>query len=355
MAISSTPAPTSQLNTATTLTNATSVATGATNTTIRLVAGQILNIVITQTNSAQTNFNLGGQSFKATSPTSSALDTGNLLVQVKSTSPSLQLEILPSKTTSQNLTAQNQTLIQNTLKMLLPNQMPITQALQALSQPSFLQLLPPTLQAQLQNFFNQLLKPGKDLKTDFLKENMQNSGLFLENTLKKKADPKEDLKAKFLQMQNLASQATLSESTIKLSSVLGQAINKITLQQMQLLEHPQSLYITPPIHPDSPIEAIDIEVHKPPSEKNQKYEVLLNIDLPQGTIVAKLVLDNEDSLSAYIWGDTQNLEEQISEGLPTLQQRFAEAAIKTNLVLLSKVKPEAAQKAPQVTLIDIRI
>lgn len=354
MAISNNPAPINPSNVATTLANATATTGTSSNPPIRLVAGQLLNIFVTQTTQNQTTFNLAGQTFKATTP-SSFSETGNLQVLVKSTTPSLQLEIVQNKPGHPSLSAQNQQLIQNTLKMLLPSQAPIAQVIQLLSQPSFMQLLPPALQSQLQALINQLLKPGNSLKKDELKEGLQNSGLFLENTLKTKQNPKADLKAQFLQLQTLANQSNLSESTSKLAAVLGQAINKITLQQLNLLESPQTLHMTPPLHPDSIIEAIDIEVRKSPPQKEQKYEVLLNIELPQGELITKLVLDQQDTLSAFIWGETPELEQKISKNLPSLQERFNEAAIKTHLVLLSKAKPQTSKKSTQVTLIDIRI
>ncbi|WP_173291118.1 hypothetical protein [Thiosulfativibrio zosterae] len=331
----------------------TSSAPAAANT-IRLTQGQILTIFVTQNSQNQTTFSYEGKTFKANTPLPMT-ETGNLQVQVKATQPSLQLEILSSKPNSTSLSPQAQVLIQNALKALLPNQISLPQAFQILSQPSLLQLLPPSLQNQLQTILNQLLRPNANLKGETLKDSLQNSGLFLENNLKNKVPPTQDLKAKLLQLQEAANNAPLSESTSKLATLLGKAINKITIQQIQLLENPQTIYAEPPLHPDSKIKAIEIDVRKSPPESSLNFEVLLTLQLEEGEMITKLLLDKDETVSTFIWGENQYLETQIEENLSNLKQSFQDAGIKTSVITLAKAKPITTKNATKIALIDIHI
>lgn len=321
---------------------------------IKLSLGQSLLINVTQIKDNQFQFNLGGQTFTANTK-SPLTETGQIRVTVQQVSPNLIFAAASTKSAPAAQQPQQQ-FIQNILRQLLPSQLPINQALQQLTQPALMQQLPPAIQAQLTSLFEQFFKPNAQLSAKELRTQIQNSGLFLENRLKQ--DPKlvqHDLKAKLLQLNQQISQHSQTNTTAsKLSAILGQAINKITVQQINLYENPALFNLQLPLAADSQIQKIQIEFRKSQQSKSQQTEVIVDLTLDIGEMSTKIVLDN-DTLSAYIWANTPELEKMISQHLNNLRESFQQAGLSVKNLLLSKTKPESSAQTSQIGLIDLHI
>ncbi len=318
------------------------------NTTIKLTQGQTLHINITGIKGDQIQFNLGGQTFTANSKVPLS-ETGQIKVTVLQTQPSLLLGIPPEKTSSQ----QTQQTIQNTLRQLLPNQIPITQAMQQLTQPSVIQLLPPHIQAQLGSLLESYFKMTANTSAKDIKLQLNNSGLFFEAGIKKNQQPSaQDLKGKLLQINQQINNLVQSNATAnKLSAILGQAINKITLQQIQLFENPNLLSLQFPMQQESSIKQIQIDFRKNILTEKPLTEVFLNLNLSEGEITYKLVLDGE-SLSIYIWTDIPSLEHQISKEMENLRQQLTDSGLPLKNLLLSQNKLQISPQTKQIPLIE---
>ncbi len=324
------------------------------NHTIKLIQGQTLQINITSIKGEQVQFNLAGQSFSANNKTLLS-ETGQIKVTVLQVIPSLQLGISPEKTSTQQA-QQAQQLIQDALRQLLPNQTPIAQALQQLTQPGIIALLPPSIQAQLNSLLEHYFKLSANTSAKDIKSHLQNSGLFFENGIKKDNKPSpQDLKGKLLQLnQQMTSLAQNEATTNKLSAILGQAINKITLQQVQLFETPNILSVQLPIQQENSIKKLQIDFRKRSYQDSSFTEVILNICSAEGEMIYKLSLNNKE-LSIYIWADNKSLELQIYKEITSLRQQLSDSGLILKNLLLSQNKPQILLQTKQTSLIDLHI
>lgn len=320
---------------------------------IKLVLGQTYQINITQIKGNQVQFNLGGQNFSAETQTP-LTKMGHIPVKVLQTTPNVQLAIaLPATKTSPL-----QTVIQNLTRQLLPNQMPVNQAIALLSNPQFQQQLPVNIQAQLQIFINQLFKPTPNLTSQQLKNLIQNSGLFFENNLlKNKSVPQQDIKGKLLQLHKESQSLAQSQASHSLlSATLNKALNKITLQQIQFFENPANLNLHIPLSPDSLFKDMQLDIRKKNSaSQHQEYEILLNLNLPQGLSTTKIILNDQDQISLYLWADSPKLLQQIDHNLPSLKMLLTDSNIDIKNILVSKSQPVASHHTQRLSLIDIKI
>lgn len=309
-------------------------------------------INVTQIKGAQAQFNLAGQTFQATTD-GNLKDLGQLKVTVKQISPSLVLSITPDK--AQNSSANTASQL---LRQFLPNQLPVTQALQQISQPNNLQLLPPAIQAQVASLLDQLFKPGQRLTGQDLQKHIQNSGLFFESSLKKQQPNKNDIKGKLLnlqqQVQNLASQQAASS---KLSAILGQAINKITTQQLQLFENPSLLSLQLPLFSEAMFKQIQIDVYQKEEQLQANLEVMLKFKLLEDKeMVSKLILnEQENTLSVFTWSNAPEITEKMQHFLPFLEQRLKNSYFNQVTLQITPLPPQKSQQNKQIALIDLLV
>jgi len=322
-------------------------------TGVKLMLGQIYQINITQIKGNQVQFNLGSQTFTAQTKTP-LTEKGMLSAKVLQTNPNVQLGIAPPQSNNPQI----QATLQGLSRQLLPNQTSINQAIQLLSNPKLLQQLPPNLQAQIQVLINQLFKPNNQLTGEQLKNQIQNSGLFLENTLLKKQSPSpKDLKAKFLQLQKETQSISQNKTShAHLAATLNKALNKITLQQIQLFENPNNLSLEMPIAPNQTFKNIQLHIRKKATHSSPKqYEAILNLTLTEGQTSTKIILNEKEEISLYLWADTQNLINKMENLRPELHTLFKNAQISLKQILFSKQPPQPSQNTQQISLIDIKI
>ncbi|HHT00504.1 MAG TPA: hypothetical protein ENK73_06580, partial [Thiomicrospira sp.] len=245
-----------------------------------LKVGQTLSATIVKPVGSQLLLQIGTQTLLADTKLTN-LTSGNLQVTVKQTQPTVILTIAqPDKSLPQNPNNINATL-QSTYRQALAQQIPVSQAInQMMNLPN----LPVAIQSALQSLIDQLLRPKLTLDGKDLKQYISQSGLFLENKLKggkQSATLNQDTKAQLLKLQ----QQTLSqlqsnpksEGLKQLNSLLTQALNKLTVQQLQLFENSNLINIEIPMQNTKLLESFRFEIyhHRPPAEKN--WEILIQL------------------------------------------------------------------------------
>ena len=324
---------------------------------LKLLLGNTYNISINKVVGNQVHFSLAGNSLTATSP-HNLEGVKQLEVKVTQLTPTLTLQAQPKAPPTANLDQKNQALTQATYRQLLPNQIPINQGLQQLFQLSQNTNLTAAIQTHLSQLFEQLFRPNGQLTAKDLKNQLQASGLFLENHLSKQGKPaKGDIKAKLLQLLALTQQQqTASKETdlLKVSKAIHQTLNKLTLQQLQIFENPSMVSIQLPLQPNRQFQEITIDIRKLQTNDEPVWETLLNLELDQGEMTAKLTLQNE-TLSMSFWADNQSLEQKIESGFPALKTALKEAELNVSQLLIAKQKPTNTLQAKKVALIDIHI
>ncbi|MBN2864700.1 MAG: hypothetical protein JXK16_01710 [Thiotrichales bacterium] len=324
--------------------------------------GQVLTATIVKPIGNQLLLQIGSQSLLADTKLTN-LTAGNIQVTVKQTHPSVILSINDLKTANQT-SQQTQNLINNTLqttyRQALGQQLPIHQALnQILTLPN----LPAVIQTSIQLLLEQLLRPKPNLDGKDLKQLFSQSGLFLENNLKQNRSQtpfNQDTKAQLLKLQNqtlaLLQNTPNSAGLKQLNSLINQAINKLTVQQLQLYENPNLVNIELPVQASSQLQVSGFEIyrHKAPNEKT--WEVLIKVTIDEQHMEVKLQLNEEQNqLSCYVWCESLALEDKIR----THQDRLAEQFQQLNLTV-SKIevvqKPfKASEFVTKVALIDISV
>ncbi|MBD3775653.1 MAG: hypothetical protein IE920_00810 [Thiotrichales bacterium] len=325
-----------------------------------LKAGQLVTINVTQIQGSQALITLGSQTLTADLK-GPHLKPGPLEVEVKQIHPALVLTIphkAPQNPQNEILNSQ-QAALQNQYKQLLANQQPITQVLQQLqSAPNLSQ----NIQTVIGQLLEQLLKPGANLNGQRLKEALNNSGLLLENKLLKAdlSNLANDTKAQLLRLQNLIKQeppASPNASLLAhLAKTLGESINKITLQQLQLFEHPELLNIELPFQQQGEIKPIQVGIYQKRYPQQTLWELMVELEINQSDSLYKLTLnESKETLYCSIWCETQELESTLQQKLPMLVEQLETLGLRIPPPQFLPQKPKQSDFATRVALIDIKV
>lgn len=326
---------------------------------LNLKAGQLVSITINQIKGDQAQITLGKQTFIADHKLNN-LNTGSMEVRVKQVQPSLVLEVPRPKAAAQSpQNALPMQTLQKHYSQLIGNQMPVGQAIQKIS-------LLPGLSQTIQSFINQiterLLKPstisGKELKTQFL-----NSGLFLEHQLKQPDTDmalKKDTKAQLLTLQRMALEGLKktpeNKALQELSGLTAKSLNKLTIQQLQLLETPLHLNLELPLQSQNRFENFRVEIYKRNDHSHNKWEVLLEIKIQQHQTLFKLTYDQENhTLKGHVWGDDPKVMQTIQTELDSLKETLKNLGFHDVRVQITHSKPQQSQFSTQVALVDIKV
>lgn len=324
--------------------------------------GQQLTVNILQIQGQQIQLALGNQTIIAQAK-EPITQTGTLQVLVKQTQPTLELVIInPNKAANSNAaTAQNsQTLqtLQAAYRQFYPNQTAVSNAF---AQLSLLPALPAALQSTLNQLLDSMLKPQtQPISAKELQQKLADSGLFLESKLAQstKPDVQTDTKALLLKLQ----QQTLNEQSFKpttalaqLSSTLTQAINRLTVQQLQLYENPAIIPLEIPLDSHKTVEKISLEFRKNADNRATTWEVYMDLHLPEGELSTKLTLQDNDFINGYLWCETPELQTLISKNIDTLAQQFANSDLTLQNLQIIPIKPSKSSESTKVALIDIHI
>lgn len=322
---------------------------------LKLTVGNLYTVNVTKVDGNQVNFTLGGKPLTAS--TQSPLTEGKpLTVKVTQTQPSLVLQIQP-KALPQDNTTRNQALIQSAYRQLLPNQIPISQGIQQLTSLVNTGLLPSAIQTSLSSLLEQLFKPSTQTSAKDLKKQLLSSGLFLENNLSNaKKPPPGDFKAKLLQLLQLVNQnqSNKQPELSRLSTILNQTLNRLTLQQLQASENAYLMNVQLPLAANDFLKELSIDIRKQKDTTPPFWEVIINLKLNEGELSSKLLIQ-EDIISVMLWADNTALTKTITDKLPVLREQFQEASIPLKQLMMSKEKPTNAAHAEKIALIDIHI
>lgn len=318
-----------------------------------LKVGQTLNVNIEKVDGNQVQLRLGNVSLNAVTQDAS-LTPGKARVTITQTQPQLIVS-LHKPAVADNQTASQQQIIQAALRQLLPNQASLSQTITQLTQ---IANLPAPLQAPLQQLLEQIQKPVQKISGKELKTAIENSGMFLESKLKQPSakNLQHDLKAQMSQLLQQSQQSSIQNASVKqLSQTLIQAVNRITQNQLQQLEPPWGLNIE--IARETGQETVEerLEIQKPSYRSPNRWQVFVNLELPQGKMMAKLTLSGESELFCALWSDSDELEQKMIAEQPRLQKALSELGLESIQLQISptELKPENSRQ--KVSLIDIHI
>jgi len=316
--------------------------------------GQTLNATIQSVQGSQVQLSIGNQTLLA-STAESKLQTGLVQVQVKQIHPSIVLSITSSNKPAPS--SQTQQILQATYRQLMPAQTNISQAFQQIS---LLQSLPPALLTPINQLRDQMLKSNAPSTGKELKNRLEQSGLFLESKLKNSETPnvQKDLKAQLLtlkQQSESLSAKTPTTQLLQLTNILTQAINRLTVQQLQLYENPLITPLELPFESNKQVHKNTVELRQNTHTSPAAWEVLIDTSLPQGELSTKLIMNPKGEISCFLWCETHTLEKLIEAQLTTLTHSFSDHELPINNIQIIQKKPTANQKTIQVALIDIHI
>jgi len=319
-----------------------------------LKVGQVVTANIEQIQGKQVTLSIGSQTFVATSKID-IQESGIIQVRIKQLQPTIELAIV--QTSKQNSSQQLQNTLQAALRQVIPNQTALPQAFQQIS---LLQGLPVSLLGPINQLLEQVSKSQIPLSGSALKERMANSGLFLESRLKQADKPNlnNDIKSQLLSLQKQTEALNIRSPSPQIAQLLGslnQAINRITLQQLQLYENPNITPLDLPYDHDKQNKQDYIEFRKHSQTDSPRWEVLIDLHLPTGEMSAKLTLNHQNEFNCFIWCETEALEQSISENITQLKNQFENQELQLHNLLIVKQKPTKSEKSTQVALIDIHI
>lgn len=335
--------------------NINSAANALTSRNMQLHVGQILNATIKSAQGGQVQLNIGNQTLSATT-SENKLQAGTIQVQVKQTQPSIVLSIIANNKPASSAN-QAQQILQASYRQLMPTQTNISQAFQQIS---LLQSLPPSLLSPVNQLLDQMLKSSTPVSGKELKDRLEQSGLFLESKLKNSETPnvKKDLKAQLLTLKHQSeslSAKTPSSQLLQLTNVLTQAINRLTVQQLQLYENPLITPLELPFESEKQLHKSTIELRQNNHTSPASWEVLIDTSLPQGELSTKLLMNPKGEISCFLWCETQTLENRIKKQLDTLTHAFSESDLPVSSIQIIQQKPVTTQHTTQIALIDIHI
>jgi len=322
-----------------------------------LKVGQTLTANIKPLTSTQVQLTIGNQTLLATTKTP-IQETGTVQVKVNQIAPELQLAIVKKPTTN-NLNNLSQT-VQTAYRQFIPLQSPINQVFQQIN---LLQSLPPSVQTAVQDLINLISKNQQQPDGQWIKQKLIESGLFLESKLKQSKPGnvtsfKNDIKAQILQLQQQVSaiqQQNNTNSLTKLSTLLDQAISRITVQQVQLFENPNITPLEMPFDRSNKTQNDSVEIKKNEQTGETKWEAYIDLTLPQGLMSVKLNLNSDNQLDCFVWSETEELKENVEQHIDLLKQQLHIEDLELNTIQLALNKPLKNKKATKVALIDIKI
>lgn len=324
-----------------------------------LNVGQILSANVQPVSNNQAQITIGNQTLLATTKTP-IQESGTLQVRVTQLKPDIQLSIITSQAKPTN-SASNQQTIQTAYRQFIPNQTPLSQVFQQIN---LLQSLPPSIQAPLQQLLDQVSKNNQGVNGQSIKQKLSESGLFLESKLgnasKNEAatNIKNDVKAQILQLQQQVStlqQQSASSSLNKLSTLLNQALSRLTVQQVQLFENPNITPLEIPFEGNKGDNKDYIELRKNEQNEQTQWEAYIDLTLPTGLLSAKLKLSGEGSLDCYLWCETEELESNVANQIESLKQLLNSSELELHSIHITPTKPTKTDNTTKMALIDIKI
>jgi len=324
-----------------------------------LKVGQTLSANVQPISNNQAQITIGNQTLLANTRTP-IQESGTIQIRVNQIKPDIQLSIITSQAKPNN-SGTSQQAIQTAYRQFIPNQTPLTQVFQQIN---LLQSLPPSIQTPLQQLLDQLSKSNQGINGQSIKQKLTESGLFLESKLgstnknKVATTLKNDVKAQILQLQQQVSslqQQSASSSLNKLSTLLNQALSRLTVQQVQLFENPNITPLEVPFERTKGNNKDYIELRKNEQSEQTQWEAYIDLTLPSGLLSAKLKLSEQGLLDCFLWCETEELESNVASQIESLKQLLNSNELQLNSVQITHKKPVKTDNTTKMALIDIKI
>lgn len=323
----------------------------------KLQVGQLLNIQVVKIEGKQLTFTLPQQGGSEASKLYRA-ETLNPLkpgaqyqVKVTQTSPVVQLQLQAPATQSSTTPA-------NTLlRQLLPNMLPLNQALQQLTQPALLNQLPPSLQQAIHKLSEALLKPTDRLDGKTVKKHFENSGLFLENKIaKNSATISQDLKTNLLKLQQQIQQTSKHSPELeKVEKIIGKMLDRTTVQQIESAERGYPVGDLPiEAHPF--IKALTLQFRTPNTSTDANYwQAVLDLQTEEGDWWTSLHLNSSNQLTLKMWIENPSLKQKVQQHLDELIDNLSDAGLSVLGVRFEESKPMEESSENLKNLINIQV
>lgn len=318
---------------------------------LKSLVGQTTSIQITHTHGSQVGIQVGQHHAQAYSQLNLTANS-QLQVQVTEQSGKIRLTVLPTSPAETNT--------QNWLRQLIPNQTPLNQTLNFLTQPQIFSILPHTLQNMINNLIDQLFRPAQ-LNAKKLQHAIAQSGQFLENHLKQNQGQllSKDIKAQLFQVQhqlNITPQTQTNPSLGHALKLVNQSIQAIQLNQIQQTEQPDNLISQIYSEHQHQIQAVKLIFKQPKQDAQQDREVLIILELDENRkLEAKIRMTQDDGFKIWLHTPSQAFEKTLTEQLTILKDGFEQAGLALNLLEISRQPLVKNEKIQPSNLINIKV
>lgn len=243
-------------------------------------------------------------------------------------------------------------------RQLLPNSTPVNQVLTTLMQPQMLAQLPPSIQASFTQLLNQLLKVDNRLTANRLKQALEQSGVFFENSLvKKKPNLSHDLKGDLFKLQQQMLEQQSARSTPSLAQAIGmvgQAINQISLVQYNQLSNLDFFSSSIPVVLGQAVEALRIELRHKANQEDEVWEVMFSLQLSKHNLTCLLSYELH-AFKCKFYSASDDYLAVIKQQQAILEQNFEDSGLRLMSVEWLAFEPSFSAQAKQVGLIDVKV
>lgn len=327
---------------------------------LQVALGQTLAATVVKISNGQALLNIAGQTILARLPQQTLTEGQQLQAKVTQIKPSVVLTFSSPQaisTANTSSTIAPEKLIQQLLTQILPNQTSISHGMAQLVQLTQTGNLPTAIQGYLFKLFDSLFKLTGRVKPEEFQAALLSSGLFLESAIaKNKQPPQNDFKANLLKLLNLVqSQSTQSPELKTLAKTLQQLLNKITHQQVQAIENPNTWQVQIPTTPDHSLIEFQLDIRKTPTQSDAIWETIISLELEDmGTLITKCTLQNEE-FGFQFWAEKPTLKMELETQIETFRHQLNQNGLKIKHVLINQQKPEANPMATKIALIDIKV
>ncbi|WP_044410683.1 hypothetical protein [Thiomicrospira microaerophila] len=241
------------------------------------VVGQQVSLNVIQVSSSTIKLDVGGQTLVASSAL--ALTPGQtLMARVAQVEGQIRLVVSEP-------VAKESVLEKAFFRQLLPNALSLNNVMSQLTSPPLFAHLPPAAQAQINAILHQILRLDSQLNASKLKHAIEHSGSFFESGLKgMRKGVDKDLKAELHKLRalltaNPSEKAKTPPSIAQALSLVGQAIDKVSLGQLLQLQNPADLSVQLPVYVANEYEELDVEISSEKSKKKRwqlKFSVAIH-------------------------------------------------------------------------------
>jgi len=264
--------------------------------------------------------------------------------------------------------------LDSNLRQALPNQLPVADGLQQLSQltsqlpaSNASQAVDKVVQSLLQLFG---VRPGSDQAPETIRQNVQQGGLLTEQQMARGVVPQQDLKALMGKINKLSEKLPKADREA-LHSVTQKVLSRITANQAQPLQqqartdqtsNERYFQLDLPVIRHGEAENIELRIGQRESrnewgELQTLWRVQLHFDLQEsGELDADIALNPEDNqLSASFYCSDRATLHSLQQAVGSFRQQLGERGFEVQSVNCSHGKPKDNQAGPvSKRLVDIR-